>query len=545
MRSSLIGPFRFDAMDLTPPPQKKGPKGSRAKVISELRKTQEHDLSRPSPSSKGGGDSLESPLGSPLSTRTPGLLPADTIQSCVLYFFENFYHTMPILDQSRMEQTLKEIDTRTEAYCLVGSICSFVVIQPDFHVQTTGDRPRTISMRRVVAQCLRLVEETLRVWNSYDHKDNPTLTDVLIAFFLSAAYFGLEKANAAWIHLREAITLAQLLGMHDEGTYKRGDVDGDIRRRLFWLLYISERGYALHKHRPLALHATIDYPIPTEDPIDAMTITGLICLCNLFRIIDDTFSRVWNTARSECSSIWLSDLQRQLEEALPEELNCPEAQEADLRISQQWLKIVVWQMSTASGCLSSTSTHASMSFTYPINVSKEIVAITSRLSRHAIEVHGIGLIEKLFDIACTLIDVMSCVPLETATFEVGPRDYLAHFHSLISTLRQGESRYVALLEGKIRDTLPTMASAFALSLPPAPLDRMLTHEESSMSSNSSPYNSPPLISSLPRFPALQTTSSSSSATTLPIPLPLPVTSLAGSPVYGRLPFGDGHHRIFP
>lgn len=96
-------------------------------------------------------------------------------------------------------------------------------------------------MRRVVAQCLRLVEETIRMWNSYNHKDNPTLTDVLIAFFLSAAYFGLEKANAAWIHLREAITLAQLLGMHDEATYNPGDADADFRRRLFWLLYVSER----------------------------------------------------------------------------------------------------------------------------------------------------------------------------------------------------------------------------------------------------------------------------------------------------------------
>ena len=223
------------------PPQKKGPKGSRAKVISELRKTQEHDLTRPPSSSKDGGDSLDAPLGSPVPTRTPGLLPADTVRSCVSYFFENFYPTMPILDQGRIEQTMKEIDTKTEAYCLIGSLCSFVVIQPDFHVQTAGDRPRTTSVRRVFAQGLRLVEETLRVWNGYDHKDSPTLTDVLIAFFLSAAYFGLEKANAAWIHLREAITLAQLLGMHDEATYKRGDADGDIRRHLFWLLYVSER----------------------------------------------------------------------------------------------------------------------------------------------------------------------------------------------------------------------------------------------------------------------------------------------------------------
>ena len=165
------------------------------------------------------------------------------------------------------------------------------------------------------------------------------------------------------------------------------------------------RGYALHKHRPLALHATIEYPVATEDSTDATAITGLVCLCNLFRIIDDTFSRVWNTARSQCSSVWLSNLQRQLGEALPKEMNCPEAQEADLRISQQWLKIVVWQMSTASGCLSSTSTDAFMSFTYPIDISKEIVTVTSRLPRQAIEVHGVGLVSLFLTVAEIILTV--------------------------------------------------------------------------------------------------------------------------------------------
>ena len=182
-------------------------------------------------------------MGSHASPRTPGLLTPDLIEICVSYFFEEFYSTMPILQSGRMRQIVIEMNLSTEAYCLVSSLCAFVVIQPGLQVQMerAGDSYRASPMQQVMAQCLRLVEETVRVWNSYDHKDNPTLNDVRIAFFLSAAYFGLEKANAAWIHLREAITLAQLLGMHDEGTYVRGDVDGPCRRRLFWLLFVSER----------------------------------------------------------------------------------------------------------------------------------------------------------------------------------------------------------------------------------------------------------------------------------------------------------------
>jgi hypothetical protein len=151
----------------------------------------------------------------------------------------------------------------------------------------------------------------------------------------------------------------------------------------------------LHKHRPLTLHATIGLPPLGEDESEAVAMRGLICLINLFRTIDDDFSRAWNTARSECSPTYLARLQRQLTEALPPELNLQEAQEADIRLTQQWLRIVVWQMSTASGCLSSTSPDVFMSFTYPIDISKEVVDITQRLPQQSLEVHGIGLVKQL------------------------------------------------------------------------------------------------------------------------------------------------------
>ncbi len=67
-------------------------------------------------------------------------------------------------------------------------------------------------------------------------------------------------------------------------------------------------------------------------------------------------------------------------------------------------------------------------------------------------------IEKVFDVACTLIDVMSCVPLESRKFEPGPQEYLNSLLTLISTLRGGESRFLPLVVAKIRDTLPAIGS---------------------------------------------------------------------------------------
>lgn len=102
-------------------------------------------------------------------------------------------------------------------------------------------------------------------------------------------------------------------------------------------------------------------------------------------------------------------------------------------------------------------------------------------------------IEKVFDIACTLIDVMSCVPIESGQFELGPRECLNQLITLVSTLRGGESRYLPLLKAKIEDTLPA-----AIPVTHSPTLKELSGkiegvklETYSNSSHSSPHSTPP------------------------------------------------------
>ena len=76
-------------------PQKKGPKGSRARVLSELKAqpTQEK-----SPVSK---------------------LPLELVKCCSDFFFANMYPTQPILEKQRLEHIISEIPCSVEAYCMV------------------------------------------------------------------------------------------------------------------------------------------------------------------------------------------------------------------------------------------------------------------------------------------------------------------------------------------------------------------------------------------------------------------------------------------
>lgn len=74
-------------------------------------------------------------------------------------------------------------------------------------------------------------------------------------------------------------------------------------------------------------------------------------------------------------------------------------------------------------------------------------------------------IEKLFDVACSLTDVLSLLPSPSDPFVLGPRDYLTQFLTLLSTLRNGDSRFLPLLLQKVHDVLPRLASPMLQNVP--------------------------------------------------------------------------------
>ena len=86
------------------------------------------------------------------------------------------------------------------------------------------------------------MEESVRMRKAFDYIEGPTVDTIITSFFLFGCCFGLNKHNTGWLHLREATALAQILGMQDENTYLFDDVvETSRKRRLFWLLFVTER----------------------------------------------------------------------------------------------------------------------------------------------------------------------------------------------------------------------------------------------------------------------------------------------------------------
>lgn len=220
-------------------PKKKGPKGNQARVLSEIREAQLQEVSEAR--LHDGLERVENFAMVSLWSPTPGLLSPEVINGCVEFFFAQMYPTMPILHRQRFyEEHVRNLGASLESYCLVCSLCAFMMIQPGMELlgiglpggQVTQDGP---SVGRT------LVKEVLRVRKGFDYVEGSIAT-VITSFFLFACYFGLDEHKLAWFYLREATTLAHMCDMDDENTYRSGSTADNIRRRrLFWLLFVTER----------------------------------------------------------------------------------------------------------------------------------------------------------------------------------------------------------------------------------------------------------------------------------------------------------------
>ncbi|KAF8854827.1 hypothetical protein BDZ45DRAFT_539264, partial [Acephala macrosclerotiorum] len=352
----------------------------------------------------------------------------DLLRACINAFFNHKYPIMPILDQQNTLAILQSLGQDPEQYGLLTALCAVIVQQPEILEQpASGQLDKTGSTSWPSSDFL--IKETIRARQFCDHIESPTLAAVQASFFLYAALFCLAKDNSAWFYIREAMTLLQLLRLHEEDTYANlADVQyATYCRRTFWLLFVTERAYALQRHRPLTLQRTISLPIVDPGP-EATILSGFLDLVSLFQNFDDTFLSLWNLSETDlpASTQSLVQLQDILKFAIPNVSERTEIQQADLLVSRQWLKTMVWQLCVSNGLLSSASTNESMSFNYPVTIARDVVLVSRLLPPKAFEANGIGILEKVFDIGCSLADVLSLHPnfMNVSALEIGPRDYL-------------------------------------------------------------------------------------------------------------------------
>jgi hypothetical protein len=383
--------------------------------------------------------------------RQQDLLASHVIEHCCAQFDEQLRPTIPILTPEYVADLRRLADSfelGAEAYCLMAALCAMVMLQVE--------DPNGFAFKRQIIRTNAsfghiLFEEALRAHNHLPAKSNPTLERVLLTFFLYACHAAMSHHSQAFIFLREATTLFLLMKTKDDDRQR-----SQIADRLFWVLLISERSHAIRYRRPATLQITSTSPIPTSDP----SLSGFWSLVALFRPLDTSFISLINeeTVSFPPTPKSLEFIETSINTALDTSQNLLDTQKSNLRITQFWLRTIVWQVRLHLGHLSEQAQSSSLTYHHPVEVVRDLVLSVRDLPIECIKIHGLGLTEKLFDIACAVIDVLSRIPVLESFGQdmyMGPEDNLKFLRRLMSQL-PGSAIYDKLLDENIQRALPSL-----------------------------------------------------------------------------------------
>ncbi|KAJ4331615.1 hypothetical protein N0V87_009013 [Didymella glomerata] len=504
---------------------KSGPKGPRRTTEAAIRRLQERSKSSQDGSRSNSEASLDP--GSPSPTEYPYIdtLPPisdvtaeqlgwpDNVSpqfpatqsppqristSCISQYLDVYqsrgYGIWPVVDAEALTAQLLTNPDDVEAYALATAISAAVVSQ--FSIDAEPGSP-VEGHYRVSSRVFET--EAKRARDEADHLEHITAFSILSSFFLHVYSANIGRMNASTVYLGEAITKAHIIGLHKTSYYEFLTVEQvQTNLRLYWLLFITERAHSIQHDVPTTLKRAPDLP-SLENLNDGSVTPAFIQLCRLFNILDVTITADPASARN---ALALAQQQLSSDEA-PLSLE-NELQRADISMTQQWMRIFLWQHALNVTNLSSMNNDNEFSFSFPAQVAQNVLSNLSSLSQQSVEAHGPGMESKLFDVANSLADVMIIMPSmnHESHFGIGPRDLIHSLSRVLSSFRGGNPAVIGILQDKLTQLGMAIGSPQKLlELSSPEEEKEEWHGERSMSAPSSYGSSYPSGSPIsPTFP---------------------------------------------
>lgn len=268
-------------------------------------------------------------------------------------------------------------------------------------------------------QMVQLAKQAIEMRGPLLPNDPITIRNIMISSYAHVCFTGGNSTDHSFFYLREAITMVQMLRIDSPDTKFDADLSRRARKqRLYWEMFVHERYSAIADYRPVILKP-LDR-MPELDPNLPLGVHDGFCqIIKLFQLVDGDFLQNWLNRQQETSvtdSAWIEKKQEELNRELDKSEiaavmgSLTELQQADLLITRQWLRTVVWQMAMSQCLLSSMASKSCMSLLFPVGVSRQLRRLLVNMTPEAIEVHGSGIYIKLFELTNTIADVIILIP---------------------------------------------------------------------------------------------------------------------------------------
>lgn len=377
-------------------------------------------------------------------------MSSNMMSQCVKQYFHHLYPIMPVIHEATFRRKLNSPqDFPPDDKCLLLSMCAVTILH--------ASPPSDLSLEAKKDIGRQFLSHFLDLRRTSDWIEASSLTTIIASYFASVSYFELKQPRSSNFYVREATGMALEQGLHLDSFYVGMNHVAEIcHRRAFALLFVTERGASILRNKPISIPKLAMLPMDFFDDEDPGILTGFQCLCQLFALLDEKFIEVWRSSESQTTRPSIENIaaiQDSLSNMSFDSRNLPDIQRADVQITQQWLRLIFWQASMRQGIISSKSSIPAFTYSHPIHIAKSLCEQMSNMTINAVAVHGLGIFEKVFEVAYTLMDALTISKIPWSESEE-----LRYLFSCLSASPNSHNTYVRMLETKLDGQKMTLHS---------------------------------------------------------------------------------------
>lgn len=319
------------------------------------------------------------------------------IVQCVDLYFARLHHVLPVVHEDSFRRLLScppQLTTFQRSFFL--ALCAVAKLKSSY----IADGSQNQVSKEV--GCLFL-ERSLQLRSSINFMEEQSPSMVVAAYLLHLAHACLNKSRTARFFLQEAICQALDLGLHfRDDPLTHDDIEKVCVQRTLALLFVTERATViLNDCAAILLRDPPCVPTIYFNEDDRNILRSFQCLFSLFALLDVDIVEYWCSRRlkdqgqKQSLNEKLGSVQNRLSTMSFHNVPFDDFQKADVLVTQQWLRLVCWQISMRIGFLSSQSSIPAFSYEYPIEIGSDLCAVLESLPDTALRVHHFSIVSDI------------------------------------------------------------------------------------------------------------------------------------------------------
>ncbi|KAL2865266.1 Zn(II)2Cys6 transcription factor [Aspergillus lucknowensis] len=397
----------------------------------------------------GAGPASPPDLSVPLSTTY--------LHSLIPKYMLCVYPFNPIITSDEIQDSISKMDTDRDRAAFVHAFTGVTIDLTQSNVKAS----------HVSEQIQELTRRAIELRTPLLPGVRPSILRTVTSVYIQMCYMSLGQYDLGFFYLREAISMLHLLRIDDKAVMAALDLPERSRRqRLYWLCFIHERFMSILHFSPPTLSPYTEFP--DEDPALGPYITqGWIQVIKTFLLLEPTFISLWIGDRSHVTVAWVEQKHRELADELWElEVSLlTDMQQADLVVTRQWMRTLLWQMAMSNCLLSSNASCPSLSLEMPLRLSNQLRQFLTKISQNTVQIHGSSILSKLLEIINTIADVVIHGPAVTLEETTSRIDDIVFMKNVIFSFRNLQQISKTILVEKlelIRERFPHVPVASQL-----------------------------------------------------------------------------------